>query len=186
MLKKLLHTCKLYNLHNIKMSRLFILFHTFSLWLPTISEPEISARDISARTFYHQDISARACFGPADGPVHGHFVSMDISLQGHFGTRTFRHKDFSSPWIFGRGIFWQGDILAHGHFGTVALSILHCKVPKYPCAEMFRNIPCWNVHGAKNCPCAESPCVKMSMETKCLCAGTSAGPKHGHVEISWW
>ena len=58
---------------------------------------------------------------------------------------------------------------------------------------MFRcqNIPCWNVHGAENSfcqnvPVPKSPCVKMSMETKCPCAGMSAGPKHARAEMSWW
>ena len=43
--------------------------------------PTISARDISVWIFHHQDILASACFGPADIPAHGHFVSKDIVTQ---------------------------------------------------------------------------------------------------------
>ena len=32
----------------------------------------------------------------------------------------------------------------------------------------------------------KSPCIETSMEMKCPCAGTTAGPKHAHAEVSWW
>jgi hypothetical protein len=49
--------------------------------LPTVSEPDISARYISAWTLDHWDILTSACFCPADVPAHGHFISMDVSTQ---------------------------------------------------------------------------------------------------------
>ena len=51
--------------------------------LGLISAPDISARDILARTFHLRDISARACFGPTDIPNANFFLShsqMDIFL----------------------------------------------------------------------------------------------------------
>ena len=55
------------------------------------------------------------------------------------------------------------------------MSILLCKVPKYPCADMFR---------CQNISVPNSPCVKMFMETKCPYASMASGPKHTHVEMS--
>ena len=65
--------------------------------VPTISAPNISGRDISAQTFHHRDISAHAHFGPVGVPVHGHIVSVDVSVQGVFLKGTFWPKDFLTP-----------------------------------------------------------------------------------------
>ena len=74
---------------------------------------------------------------------------MEISSQEFFGTRTFRHGHFSTPWTF-----W--------HCGAqnvcAEMSILLCTVPK---------CQCWNVLVTK-CPHAEkSPwwnvCAEMSL-----------------------
>ena len=58
-----------------------------------ISVPDISARDISVRTFHHGDFLAR----------------------GYFSTRTFRPGYFSAPGMFSG---MHGDVTALGHFGT--------------------------------------------------------------------
>ena len=71
------------------------LFHTNGLGL--ILAPDISSRDILARTFHHGNFSA----------------------QGHFCMRTFQHGYILAPWtFFGTGTFQYKYISAHGHFGT--------------------------------------------------------------------
>ena len=74
-------------------------------WLGLTSAPDISAKDIVARTFPHGDISTCVTFGSADIPAHGHFVSMDILARGLFGIGNFWHKDVSAPEHFDTGIF---------------------------------------------------------------------------------
>ena len=113
-------------------------------------------------------------------------------VQGLFGMGTFRHKDFLATWTFR-----HRDISAHGHFGTVA------QVPKCLCRNVHIALQgakismCLNVQLPKhpvlkhpwcqNVPMQKSPCVEKSMETKCPCAGKSAGPKHAHAKMpQWW
>ena len=115
--------------------------------LPTISAPNISAREISAQTFHHRDISARARFSPVGVLAYGHFVSVDVSVQELFGTGTFRHKDFSAPWTF-----WHRDISAHVHFGTCTFQHVHgdkISMCRYVCRA--ETCPCQNVSVMK-CP----------------------------------
>ena len=160
--------------------------------LPTNSVLDISARDISAWTFHHWEISARACFGPAEVSAHGHFVSMDVLTQGHFGMGTFWNKEFLAPWTFWHGIFRHLNILAHGYFGTlqsnIDISAQTCWHLSY-CAKMSM----WrNVHGAEKSLCPKvpvlkSPCTETSTETKCPCAVTPTWPKRAYAEMSqWW
>ena len=82
----------------------------------TILAPNISARDISTQTFHHRDISAHAGFDPVGVPAHGHFVSVDVLVQGLFGTGIFRHSSTGAQ----------------------------MSVPKCPCAEtsMLPKNPC--------------------------------------------
>ena len=88
-------------------------------WLGLISAPDISARDILARTFHHWDFSAQGHFGTTTF-WHGYisaprrFWHRDIMALGHFGIRIFRHMDVS----------------AHVHFGTLQSNIDICPVPK--------------------------------------------------------
>ena len=67
-------------------------------------------------------------------PAHGHFVSVDVSVQGLFDTVTFRHKDFLAM-----------NVLTQGHYGTVA------QVPKYPVPKH----PWWQKFLEPKCPHAE-------------------------------
>ena len=117
--------------------------------------------------------------------------TCEYHLCGLFGTRTFRQRG-----ILAQGFFGIMDVLARGHLthGNVCaeMSILLCKVQKYPRAEMFRcwNIPCPHVHGAKNSLCQNVPvqksfCFETSMETQCPCACTSAGSKHHGMSWCW-
>jgi hypothetical protein len=79
----------------------------------------------------------RCMFRPCE---HGHFVSMDVSTQGLFGT------DISAPEHFGTWIFWH---LAkqYGHFSPDIFAPAHLRYcAKCPCAEMS---PCRNLHGAE-------------------------------------
>ena len=106
--------------------------------LPTISEPEILARVILARMFHHENILARATFGPVD-------VLADTRLY----MRTFWRGDFSAQDILApcRAIwtFW------YKHFGTCT------TVPKCPCTKMS---PCRNVPVRKNPRAKNSSCQK--------------------------
>ena len=87
--------------------------------LPDISARGILSRDISAWTIHQEDFSAKVLFGSMDVPTHGHFVSVDISAQGLFNAGTLRHGDFLARRHFlASWMFWQGDIMALGHFGT--------------------------------------------------------------------
>ena len=129
--------------------------------------PDISARDISARTFHHQDTSACACFGPAVLPAHGHFISMDVSIQGLFGMRTFWLKEFLPPWISRHWIFWH---LCYCAVMSLCQNI-HCRkilVPKSPCVKksLYRNVHgdkmsmCRNTYRAETCMCGNVPVMK--------------------------
>ena len=82
------------------------------LWsnLPNISGPNILARDILVKTFHNRDVSTHACFGPVGVPAHGHFVSVDVMVQGLFDTGTFWHKDLSAM-----------NVLTKGHCSTWTL-----------------------------------------------------------------
>ena len=130
-------------------------WHTLYFWcneqriivyrLPTILTTNILARDISAKIFHNRDISTHACFGPVGIPAHGHFVSVDISVQGLFDTGTFRHKDFL-----------EMNVLTQGHYGTGAKisSAETSMVAKIPWAKMsscrkvlvLKRPWRWNVH----------------------------------------
>ena len=131
------------------------------------------------------------------------FRRMDISTREHFNMGTFRHRDFSAQGFFSAGTFRHGDILAHGHFVTVAevpkclcqnvcaeTSILLCKVPKYPCAKMFRcrNIPVPKCLGAKNSSCCaeNTPCWNVQV-LKSPSARTSTVPNSACAKMfPWW
>ena len=125
------------------------LFHTNGLGL--ILAPDISSRDILARTFHHGNFSA----------------------QGHFCTRTFQHGYILAPWMF----FRHWNISVQGYFGTWTFWHIYiltpCKAIQTfwnrhfgPCAKMSLcpNIlgskclsvvtsPCQNVHGVEKYPC---------------------------------
>ena len=111
----------------------------FGLRFRLISAPDISAGDISARTFHHGDFSA----------------------QGYFGTRTFWHGYFLAPWMF-----WHGDVTAleqgygHVYIALQGAKMYMCRnvhVSKYPCAEMSL---CHNVHVPKSPWCQKVPMMK--------------------------
>ena len=55
-------------------------------------------------------------YGTVGVLTHGHFVSVDVLVQGLFGMGTFWHKDFLAPWTL-----QHGDISAHGHFVILLL-----------------------------------------------------------------
>ena len=169
--------------------------HTYNfnrLWI--ISAWNISARVISAQMFHHGNISARAPFGGADIPA-----------DGHFNKGKFWHGDFSEQELFGTRNFRHGNISTRGNFRTwtfrhcstgAEMSILLCKVPKYPNAEMFRcrNIPVLKCSGAKNSSCRKFPVLKIPhVETfqwwkvhlpKCLQRWTVHVPKCSRDETS--
>ena len=159
-------------------------WHTLYFWcneqriivyrLPTILTINILARDIAAKIFHNRDISTHACFGPVGIPAHGHFVSVDISVQGLFDTGTFRHKDFSAM-----------NVLTQGHYGTVA-QVPKYPVPRYPWWQKFLEPKCphaekslyWNVHGDEmsmcryNCRTEACTCWSV-LVMKCPCRNVS-------------
>ena len=103
-----------------------------------------SAPDISAQIFYHGEILACVTFSSSDIPAHGHFISMDISARGIFGTGTFWHNEFLAPGHISAGIFrhhecfntgtlWYWVISAHGYLGTVGIL---ASDPKYLCRNV--------------------------------------------------
>ena len=138
----------------------------FLYWrLGLFSAPDISARDISARTFHHRNISAWRLFGSIGIPAHEHSGEFSAGEQGHFSMGTLRHWDIWAQEYFGKWTFWHWEISppykAIGHFGTDILAkcvtVPKCSfsrniyVPKCPCEE--RSL-CQNIQMPKF-PCAE-------------------------------
>ena len=135
--------------------------------LRLISAPDISARDILARTFHQRDFLVRGHFGTRKFwhekiSAWVYFGTMDVSAQGPYGTGTFGHM----------------DVLAHVHFGIVQSNIdISSQVPlcqnvhvlKYFCVKMSQccnvSVPkrpwCWKVLMPK-CSCAEMSLAQMS------------------------
>ena len=124
---------------------------------------------------------------------HGHFITCTFRHVHVSALRMYRHMDISSLWTFwykvfsARGLFDTRIFQHHGYFSTAAqvpnvcaeMSILLCKVPKYPRAEnsLCQNIPmpkkslcqnihgdemsmCWYVHQAESCTCRNIPVMK--------------------------
>ena len=121
--------------------------------------PNISKRDILAWTFHHEDFSARA----------------------YFGTITFRHGYFLTP--------WHWNISAQGYFSTLTFQhrapVRKClcqnvHVSKHPCAKMFQchDVPVpecpWyqNIPMPKCCRAKMSSCRKVPV-MKCPCGNVS-------------
>ena len=88
--------------------------------LGLISEPDISARDISAWTFHHGNFSAR----------------------GHFSMRTSQHGYFLTPWIFrhmdiSARVPMLKCLCQNVYIALRSANMYMCQnvhVPKYPCA----------------------------------------------------
>ena len=79
-------------------------------------------------------ISACACFGPAVVPARGHFISMDVSIQGLFSMRTFWLNEFLAPWMLRHWILWHLCYCAvMSMYSNVSVS--KHSLPKNPCAE---------------------------------------------------
>ena len=128
-------------------------------------------RIISARMFHHGSISAHAPFGAADVPADGHFT-----------TRTFRHRDISAHRHFDTVAQVPKCLCRNIHIALQGAKISMCRnvqVPKYPCAEMFRCrkflVP--KIPRAENSPCRNVPVLK------CPSAGTSAVPNGAGAEM---
>ena len=112
---------------------------------------------------------------------HGHFIIGTFQYVQVSALRTYRHMDISSLWTLlyknfsAWGLFKHKDFLAQEPFNTVAQGSrslcqnVHTarKVPKYPCAEIFRcsNIPCRFVVLSM---APKIPCAKMSPSQKIL------------------
>ena len=154
----------------------------FLYWrLGLFSAPDISARDISARTFHHQNISAWRLFGSIGIPAHEHSGEFSAGEQGHFSMGTLRHWDIWAQEYFGKWTFWHWEISppykAIGHFGRhfgTCGEMCYCPemfiFPKYLCAKMslWRKVPvpkypdaeislCRRVH-VPNSLLAKTPC----------------------------
>ena len=87
--------------------------------------------------------------------------------------------------LFGTRNFWQRNVSAQGYFHIwtflhrcrnvcAKMSILLCKVPKYPNAEIFC---CQNVHGAKTSLCRKFPAPKSPNVETFLCCNVHL-PEH--------
>ena len=125
------------------------------------------------------EISVRASFGPEDLPAHGHFITVDASVQelfsmgtfqaqGFFGTRTFQHSS--------TGVKKSVPKCPYCSQGAKISMCRNVQVLKYPMSF------CRFVHGTKNSVCQNVPkpkniFIEMSMDTKC--------PKHAHAQMSW-